>query len=633
MDPPAWPCHTLIARSEDSAGLSQNQIVAKLKEVAVHRTTAKLQLYIELQRKERITSIMARNGKSKSKGRSGAASKKIKVSMDEAKSVDAVVEEEDSGPWNGTRVISVEENILCRSEGCEDKATATWTSMQTEDSWDMCDKCQKRDFDQCYRGESPSDDSKAKSVTEEDSGSLSGREGSSDCEKEEVTESSSVDKVHDLEDKTGAPIVDAPLETVEHDENEDLGPWEGTRVISAEENIKCRSEGCKHKATATWASMQTGDAWDMCNECQVRDFGDLFQAKNNSTTPSTGKEPIEISKHQYKTDAKEETPVVPAPDAMDVDSVSKSVDAAEKADNAKPPAVVGARLVEPEQSDKTLAPCTPKKDQVKALAIPVSAEPKMVSSDSEAASESDAMSDPAPSSAENLSDDQDMESEDEGQYDLKKILTFEELAKPDNICCSKEECGGLPAFGLYVNSKDLKDRWYYCLDCQEDDFDGWPPLEELPTKYIEPRHLKLIASKCSRRKNMEMPAFPMSSSPQPKTNCGKSNLVTPPPRSLDVKGSSSDDKTAQAASGKSALKTSKAVALHAKWREAAQAMGGKDARIVVSLPIAKKLVFDYLYEEFRPMNITQIYKVRNCVDHSSGMRQPYSHAMLVLSLL
>jgi hypothetical protein len=55
----------------------------------------------------------------------------------------------------------------------------------------------------------------------------------------------------------------------------------------------------------------------------------------------------------------------------------------------------------------------------------------------------------------------------------------------------------------------------------------------------------------------------------------------------------------------------KAIELHKKWLEAAQAMGGNDARIVVSKPAAKKLIFDFLYDSFQPMNITQIFKVRS----------------------
>ena len=190
-------------------------------------------------------------------------------------------------------------------------------------------------------------------------------------------------------------------------------------------------------------------------------------------------------------------------------------------------------------------------------------------------------------------DDED----DEGQYDLKKIMTLQELQKEDCICCSQEGCGGLPAFGLYVNSINPQDRWYYCLDCQQNDFDGWPPVEELPVKYLSPDHLRVIAQKCSRSKNPPMPVF--EHSPKPNTTTLASdppaNFVTPPP-SVSVMQSKS-------------MAPTKALEVHKKWLEAAQSMGGTDARIVVSKPAAKKLIFDFLVDTFQPMNITQIYLV------------------------
>ena len=53
-----------------------------------------------------------------------------------------------------------------------------------------------------------------------------------------------------------------------------------------------------------------------------------------------------------------------------------------------------------------------------------------------------------------------------------------------------------------------------------------------------------------------------------------------------------------------------ALEYHRKWQEAAEAMGGPQARIVVAKGAAKKIIFDFLNDAFRPMNITQIYKVR-----------------------
>jgi hypothetical protein len=51
------------------------------------------------------------------------------------------------------------------------------------------------------------------------------------------------------------------------------------------------------------------------------------------------------------------------------------------------------------------------------------------------------------------------------------------------------------------------------------------------------------------------------------------------------------------------------LALQKKWKEAALKMGGEGATIVVSKVQAKSLILKMLREEFKPMNITAIYKV------------------------
>ena len=49
--------------------------------------------------------------------------------------------------------------------------------------------------------------------------------------------------------------------------------------------------------------------------------------------------------------------------------------------------------------------------------------------------------------------------------------------------------------------------------------------------------------------------------------------------------------------------------IHRKWQAAAEELGGAGARIVLQKPVAKKMIFDFLFDEFRPMNITEIHKV------------------------
>jgi hypothetical protein len=45
-----------------------------------------------------------------------------------------------------------------------------------------------------------------------------------------------------------------------------------------------------------------------------------------------------------------------------------------------------------------------------------------------------------------------------------------------------------------------------------------------------------------------------------------------------------------------------------KWQDAAEARGGKNAKIVVAQSEAKELIFNLLGDSFRPMNITEIYE-------------------------
>ena len=52
-----------------------------------------------------------------------------------------------------------------------------------------------------------------------------------------------------------------------------------------------------------------------------------------------------------------------------------------------------------------------------------------------------------------------------------------------------------------------------------------------------------------------------------------------------------------------------ALAIHRKWQAEAVKLGGPEAKIVVSKGAAKKLIFDMMYDAFRPMNITEIYQV------------------------
>ena len=144
-------------------------------------------------------------------------------------------------------------------------------------------------------------------------------------------------------------------------------------------------------------------------------------------------------------------------------------------------------------------------------------------------------------------------------------------------------------------------------------------MHEIPISHMTPEHKQLMLAKCTVFKSTKMPDFPnTSSTPMKTTNLG--NTVTPlpnnsnNPNSQKQKGAGAGVITPMEPSNKKPKKkeSKAAMAMHAKWREAAIAAGGPNAQIVIKHPEAKKLIFDYLYDSFSPQNITQIYKVRRC---------------------
>ena len=152
---------------------------------------------------------------------------------------------------------------------------------------------------------------------------------------------------------------------------------------------------------------------------------------------------------------------------------------------------------------------------------------------------------------------------------------------------------------------------------QEDDFGGWPELDELPISFMTAEHKALMRTKCSKRKDIEMPDFPPQTlTTSPSANPTSSHTVTPVPQpclsgTRVVSNARDGTPLEPKPKVKPAPKPSKeALAMHRKWQEQAEAHGGKDARIVVSKPEAKRLIFDLLHDAFRPLNITQIHKVR-----------------------
>jgi hypothetical protein len=232
-----------------------------------------------------------------------------------------------------------------------------------------------------------------------------------------------------------------------------------------------------------------------------------------------------------------------------------------------------------------------------------------------------------------------VENEDEEeQFDLIEVLSYEKIQKNQVVCSGGDEGCTLLACSVWASSVNSK-KWYYCVDCQKRDFNGWPESRELPISHMEQAHKQLITKHCSRKRNCAMPSLPpllatggneiaddtSSSRSRPKTN-----FVTPPPNSLTTPKDDGNDSNGVGANNKSALvkqiipqtgdsipaantgkPTASAIALatHKKWQEEAERLGTKDSRIIIDRKVAKKVIFDTLHDLFRPTNITDLYQV------------------------
>lgn len=60
------------------------------------------------------------------------------------------------------------------------------------------------------------------------------------------------------------------------------------------------------------------------------------------------------------------------------------------------------------------------------------------------------------------------------------------------------------------------------------------------------------------------------------------------------------------AAEKSKVISKSSIAQHIEWQDEAVKFGGPNAKIIVSKPVAKKVIFDMLHDEFCPMNINRV---------------------------
>lgn len=337
--------------------------------------------------------------------------------------------------------------------------------------------------------------------------------------------------------------------------------WDIVRVIPTdEEQVECRNEECTDQAVATWASNKDPeDKWDLCEKCQIKELGgwpDGVDPIKHSTT-SNNDDGEGDGDNGDDGDGDDTTKgIVTNTDIITFSNVNNAVDLS-KDDTASEENKGGGNAESPQ--NKT-------------------------------------------------TEEAEVEDEDES-FDLDQIISLERLLTKAPLCNGgdKGQCS-LPACSIWISKQNPKKKWYYCIDCQESDFGGWPPAAEMPCSRLEPEHLSVITKKCSQKKNPAVPILtrcitPLPNSPQPPKGvasqvvCGKKKVL--------VKG------TATAASkndGKKKKLSASAVACHEKWLDTAKKYGG--TRVIIEKKVAKQVIFSSLFDAFCPINFNDLYKVR-----------------------
>jgi hypothetical protein len=388
--------------------------------------------------------------------------------------------------------------------------------------------------------------------------------------------------------------------------------WDIVHVIGKDETICCRTEECEEAAVATWAmNLDPDDKWPLCEPCQDREFGGWpeglgpsSKANANEAPPANGTLEVATNEEILPEDPTRTT-------TTDIDdkvstikqqgALKEQVDKIQESGNSEmAPSEVSTNNCEAVDSSITDKRHTTTDMQVEHYVSQHmtgsvnKVEPKETPTDA---------SDPVDESND----------DEEEMWELKTILPHSQVTKDCPIKCSNDDCR-LVACCVWVSNLSTN-KWYSCIDCQENDFGGWPPEEELPVQALAGDHMRSLVAKCSKQKSPAMPALAQLLSPAKQIDSRlATNTVTPSPNSVNSgtgqqamsKGSKS---TILPTPSHSVQASAGALKKHREWQLAAEKVGGPNARIVVKKAEAKPLIFDLLYDAFRPMNITQIHNV------------------------
>ena len=401
-----------------------------------------------------------------------------------------------------------------------------------------------------------------------------------------------------------AKTADVPVNDCDDEIDE---KWDLVHMIPKGENETCRTDKCKKRAVSAWASsIEPGDLWTLCKECQDMSFPSNEEIKIDGSTANSilNTEVVKSSLDNVSAEGSncmESTCTGSAATNHESDHGANSI-SNDECLLSSCHGIVTAADTSQESSDQpftdeveTKDSCTKSDNSAKSI----------ISGDN--------------SGTKNTVTEDARHGSPEA-WELIQILSLSRLSQEGTVKCSSETCS-LAACSVWKSNLAPTEKWYSCIDCQEADFDGWPPRDELPLKHVNSEHRRVMTQKCTKQSKPTFPEHWSTLSPvkaTPNSNI-LHNTVSPLPLSPhstsdQAVGSSSsvakvhpmppkDDST------RPAQPSSAAMAMHRKWQEAAETAGGAGARIIVSKPAAKKLIFDMLFDSFRPMNITQIHTV------------------------
>jgi hypothetical protein len=417
------------------------------------------------------------------------------------------------------------------------------------------------------------------------------------------------DKAKDGSTKVSASDAEPALVADRDEVSDEI--WDIMHVIGKDETVCCRTEECEEAAVAIWGTnLDPDDKWPLCESCQDKEFGGWPEGLDPSAKASANVAPSADGTLKVATNEEVLPEDLTRTTTTDIDDkvfTKKHQQVPnEQADKIQERCNAETAPSEANTNDREAidSPFTDKRDTTTDMQVEhcVSQDTTGSVDDVEAKETQTDSSDPVDESSDG----------EEEMWDLKKILPHSQITKECPIKCSTEDCR-LAACCVWVSNLSPLSKWYSCIDCQENDFGGWPPEKDLPVQALECDHIRSLVAKCSKQKSPAMPALAKSLSLA-------TNTVTPPPNSVQSgtgqqaisKGSKSTiaptpSRPVQASAG--ALKK------HREWQLAAEKVGGPNARIVVKKAEAKPLIFDLLYDAFRPMNITQIHNVSSDVLH------------------